>query len=299
MDDHFSHWKLHLGTDILLSSWCFIISTSFFVIIPVHDLIIEDNISVNETFYYTTYIISSVLSLFGSIAFLSFSYPDAMEAMINEVMNQDLEKMTFLEKYFIGNKLLWMTWFFNLAFVPLLIYYIWAMIVGYLTGVNAVFTVLGVFITCAALFLWVVACFPENLVKNDGLGSTYFVDYMEQCGLFCGNEQFWRDNMSGDFLAGSWIFFVISLAYFPVTAVFFFEDPTNMDAIMYLIAVILLVIGSGLFVHASYPGNISSDLSWRIMTCTYDGTPRLFTPTLNTVDERKALIPDSPKPTNV
>lgn len=289
-----SYWRLHFGTDVLMSCWFLLISTIFFVLVPINGFIEDSSRSLVDTVYYSCLLASGVLYLFGNVMFLSVSYPDAMESLLVSTMQTDIEKLSFLERYFTGNNILAMTWFFALATLPLAVYYVWAVCAGEISGAYGTIAIIAIAISFASLLFWVIACFPENMIKNEGRGSKFFIEFMERYNLFCGLESFWRAHLTGDFLVGSWILFILALFSLPSSLVYFFMDPGNFDAYMILLSSIFFVLGAALLVHASYPGNFTSDLSWQILTCTHDGKSQLFVGLAQSSDETQPLTQSIP-----
>jgi len=281
-----SYWKLHFGTDVLMSCWFLLISTVCFTVIPIQELLSIDSSTDEVTkVYYISWLICGVAYLIGTIAFLAISYPDAMEDMMQSMAKIEIEKLSFGQRYFYGNSLLVMTWFFALATLPMVIYYFYAMVTGDISIAYGILAMIASFIGFTVLFVWVVATFPENMIKNNGIGSQYVVEFMVYHNLCCGNEEFWRYHFINDFLFGSWAFLVISSLSFPGAIYLFASDPTNFEDYMLFISSFFFVLGSILLVHASYPGNFSSDISWRMLTCSYSGEDAWFTMQIPRTDE--------------
>lgn len=286
-----SYWKLHFGTDVLMSCWFLLLSTLFFTIIPIQ-MLIDSNSSTPtvKLVYYSCFLISGALYLIGTIAFLAVSYPEAMEELMQSMTKMDPSKMSFWEKYFYGNSLLIMTWFFALATLPIVIYYVYGMIEGSVSIAYGVLAMIASFVAFGILFIWVVATFPENIIKNEGRGSQYVLEFMSRNKMFCGREEFWSYHFQSDFLVGSWAFLLISALALPGAIYFFVMNPTTFEYYMLLLSSTFFVLGSILLVHASYPGNFTSDLSWRILTCTYRGEDVLFSSQIpRTSEEEKPL----------
>lgn len=265
-----SYWKLHFGTDILVASWCLIISTFFFLMIPINYFYSYDDTSLMDDIYYSTLLASGTCYFFGNFYFLSISYPDAMDNLLITAMTQDIEKLSWMEKYFIGNNLLIMTWFFALALVPVVIYYAIAWINGEVSAVYSVLVLIGFIISSTSSFFWIISCFPASMVMNNGRGSSYFLDFLRSNHLTCRSKKFWSKHFCSDFLVGSWFFFFTSLfSVIPATIDLALYDQ-NIEIICYFLSTCFMVVGSGLMVHASYPGNFQSDLTWRLMTCKWN-----------------------------
>lgn len=266
-----SYWKLHFGTDILVSSWCLIISTFFFLLIPISYFSGQKQSSGINNLYYGTLLISGTCYFFGNFYFLSISYPSAMDDLMASAMTTDISNLSFADRYFFGNNLLIMTWSFTLALLPFAIYFCVASIFGYVSLLFGLLVLVGFIISSLSSFFWILSCLPESIVKNEGKGSSYFIEFLECNNLFCGIETHWRTNFSSDFLVGSWLFFFTSVFSFVSASVNMILYYINFEIVSYLISSCFLVIGSGLLVHASYPGNFTSDLTWRLITCGHQG----------------------------
>ena len=250
-----------MGTDMLVASWLFAISSVLYLALIV-ELIIDDGSRAGEIVELNNYaqLVSAILFFFGSCYFVYVSYPEAVEKAWGEMQATDLSNMSWLQRYFTGNDFLKATWFFCLASTPYLVDAINIIAVEPGSYVGYAFFV-GVSIYFMALSIWVLGCMPENMVANDGRGSSLFFDYIFSnlccCTFSCKPEEFWRKHFGADFLAGSWIFFICSACSVPISI---FEVISSSGADPYYWLMLAMTVGftagAGLFVVTSYPENM-------------------------------------------
>jgi len=137
--------------------------------------------------------------------------------------------------------------------------------------------ILGILLLIACL-PWVVGCLPESLQANNGYGSSYCFDRVFR--YFCiykDNETFFRNHLTPDFLAGSWIFATLAssgVVIFPF--VYPLRGPTYK---CYYASVIILSIGAWVLLYGSYPKNIGSTVIYEAIFC--DRVPESLKPTIS------------------
>jgi hypothetical protein len=121
-------WQTHLGTDMLVASWMFVIFSVIYVLIcclylknGYDSYSADDGMDYSSKMvYYWCALIASLGYLVGAVFFVKFSYPDSFSEMFD--LNQDtVDAMSTTEKYFTGTAFLKGIWFFYLASVPFLV----------------------------------------------------------------------------------------------------------------------------------------------------------------------------------
>ena len=158
---------------------------------------------------------------------------------MNKIAHEDVSKLSFLERYFTGSDFLIATWMFLLCGLPLFGYtgYILADDSGSLFGWELLVGSVGY---VAILSVWVIASMPENLVANDGRGSSHFFDYVFQpycfplfccygvcCRCCCNSTDlaFWKVHLGTDMLAGGWLFFLMAALLMPYAIYYAIVSP--------------------------------------------------------------------------
>ena len=246
---------------MLCASWLFAFSSVLYVVMIVI-LIVKDGTKASEIIEINNYtqLVSALSFFFGSCYFVWVSYPEAVQKAWIEVQGVNVSEMTCLEKYFTGNDFLKATWFFALASTPYLVD-----AVNYVAEEPADFTgyvfFIGVCLYFGALSIWVLGCMPENMIANEGRGSSLFFDYIFanifcccHIGFSCSSKEFWRKHLGADFLAGSWIFFVLSLTSVPLS-IYLLVATGGEDYYYWLMLMMTsgFTCGAALFVVTSYP----------------------------------------------
>jgi len=268
----------NFGKDVLISSWLMVISTLFYIAIPIHDLITQTaKPNSVKLCYYISTLVTGLLYLLGNLFFLSMSYPNAYKDMHKQIMSVDISKLSFIERYITGNNLLLMTWFFAISTLPILVYIVWSYQAGDLNELKAIGIILSIIFAFLGLSIWVIACFPENLRQNDGRGSTYVYDFFQSIGLFNINcivpdksyESFWKTHLGSDFLVGSWVLLILSAATLPESITIIAVYPNYFASYMFFISCVFFILGAILLVEISYPGNFQSDSCWKAIASVF------------------------------
>ena len=97
----------HLGTDILVAGWLFLISNVTYIIACLVPIFKISSRAVNRTFgYYVILFIGSLIYLDSSITFLIMSYPANFANFLNTISVTDFESIPFCEKFFNSDSVL-------------------------------------------------------------------------------------------------------------------------------------------------------------------------------------------------
>lgn len=266
-------WKYHVGTDLLLASWLFLLSAILFVAMEVDLIVNNPNASTDLKFQFWSALVSAVLFLIGSIFFVWLSYPSEQVKMHRILALEDLSALTWTEKYFTGTDMLIATWCFLLCATPVLVYALYTIAfwphlwVGYffLVGCVGYFIIVGV---------WVVGSMPTNMQMNEGRGSSFFFDLFFKpvlmdrcCCCCCRDDAWWRRHLGSDALAGAWLFFLCAVALLPYSFYFAIWEPKQMYTWLTFGSIVGFVVGAALIVYVSYPERDGSRLVWNALTC--------------------------------
>ena len=97
----------HLGTDILVAGWLFLISNITYIVaclVPISKISCR---SANRTLgYYVILFIGSLIYLDSSISFLLMSYPANFTQFLDTISSTDFEKIPFCDKFFNSSSVL-------------------------------------------------------------------------------------------------------------------------------------------------------------------------------------------------
>lgn len=265
--------KTHFGTDFLISSWLFVVSTVLYVSVLAFEfgMGMYDGSAADVTWSYFALLIAGIFYLIGSIIFLIVSYPETFQQLMVDAQTVDIKKLSCTEKYFTGNILLTATWLFFIPTFVYIVYPVWSYVDGTISaGLLALYLIAIFFLLCLT-FVWVLACFPENMQSNDGQGSSVFFDALCCIDCCCDDKQFLKRHFGSDFLAGAWIFAVV--ATFSVIACIYTIclSPTSALYWTFFTSALLFALGFYLLVYASYPENMGSTLVYDKLCCKSGG----------------------------
>ena len=254
-------WQKHFGTDMLVASWLFILFSVEYLAVAILYLYDGYNNFTDDTasdwtsyvFYYWAQLIAALGYLVGSCFFLTFSYPESFSEMF-KISEETISNMTPLEKYVTGTSFLQGLWYFILSSLPYVVACVFAMIqepssyFGYMMlGVCVVmFSIMGI---------WLVACFPENMIANNGIGSSHVYDKFlsKVCG---GCDSFFKVHAASDFLVGSWLFTMVSALGAVGTLGFIADEPSNPLPWLLFTMSLGFTVGTYLFAYTAYPENM-------------------------------------------
>ena len=114
------------------------------------------------------------------------------------------------------------TWSFALATTPIAVYGFYA-VFSYPTYIYGyVFLAVAAF-SFGCLLIWIVAAMPENMIANEGTGSTLFYDIFFEsdsrscCCSLCNGvlKKSMKTHAHSDMLFGMWGFMVLCFASLP------------------------------------------------------------------------------------
>jgi hypothetical protein len=265
----------NLGTDFALSCWLYLVSA---VIYSVALLVAFSTGDLSYFGYYSvtflTLFLASLLWDVGCVLFVYVSYPGVTEGILKQVMSEEIDNWSFVQKYFTGNTLLVATWLIVIGFLP---YYegpIYAYLDGEISQNELVVMVTFLVIGTIILFIWLYNTLPAVMRANGEHGSSYIFDAF-CCIDICGdNRSFCKRHIGNDFQAAAWIVVIGTFASVPVSAIAIVANPNTMT-ILFLLCSVIFFLGSVPLVSASY--NIRSNHVLRMLHLTSQPSP-LVTP---------------------
>lgn len=224
-------WKRHIGTDFLLCTYLWMISSIVYVAISINALFTE--LAKAKTSIVDPSIIahsignlfSAIFFLIGNAYFIKLSYPEEMMIMAYRVMTVDPSTMTFIQRYFTASEFLFTLWMFNFAFLlPVLLEVVFEILFLH-EWHHALNDIVTMIVSLLFLGPLMISSFPDAMRQNNGLGSSYFYDYVVSVMLGLNKEvdaadskqlkeqedliEFWKTHLGTDMLVGSWLFAVI------------------------------------------------------------------------------------------
>ena len=245
---------------------------------------------------YIVFLISSIVYTIATIIVLTVSYPSAYNKLIYEISIADPEKMTFTELYFTGNILLVVSWMIFLGTLPMIIYPIWGLAIGYVTLESGLVYLFSIIFTLIVLYLFVVACFPHNLLKAfKSVGTSYCFNgcvsfyRLKSC---CVTDGFWEQHLGKDHLVVMWFIFVISVFSVIGSLYYVAIDPTYATAWLWLVSSLTFSVGSYLYAIESYTGMGNSSIFFDYCCCVANGRHMKKASSQDAVeiDERMPLV---------
>lgn len=261
VDEKEYFWKRHFGSDYLIGSWCFIISTVPYVIIIALEYVwsIENGDSESAQISLLLSLIGAALYLIGSFLFLYLSYPENWQKIMKDVMEADLDKLSFIERYFTFNWLLIAVWLFFIPSFFYFVYPIWAYSDGTMGLGEFFLLLLGVTFILLITWFWVYASFPDSMRQNDFQGSSVFFDSVCLCDICCDKRQFMKKHLGTDFLVGSYAFcllaLIVTLFGFYLIAIY----PSSYFCWLLFLSGIFFLIGFMVLTAASYPESFAQN----------------------------------------
>jgi len=272
--------------DVTVAAWLLLIGAFLFALEVATTLYIdyENSCSAYLCGSLGTVLASAIIFLIATCLLVFISYPEELEydlACVEEfgVVDSIEKRKSFGERFLWGSRLLIFMWLQVLALVPLYVLVIWSYTTGDLSLAYFISYFLILVTISLLVIFWIAATFPENMIKNDGRGSSYFYDLFLSCCWGarlsstpdleeeCTCNNFWSKHAGSDFLVGSWVFFGLAGIGLVVAIYYTYEQWTNVLIYLVLISAVLVFVGSALFVSSSYPGQFFSRFWWCTITC--------------------------------
>ena len=254
-------WKRHFGTDALVGSWLFLISSIFYLLYAVDLCVTDASTTLSAVMSYGN-LVSAIGFTVGSAYFIKLSYPEVAVLIAMRAMREDVSKMSLTKRYVTHNEMLLAIWGFQLGFAPYLVIGAFYIVYGYIT-VGVVYIAFTV-VSMGLMGFWLLAAMPENMQKNGGQGSSFFYDKIF-APLCCvkkgsGSDDYFRRHLGNDFLAGAWIFCVFGVSATVAVTAFVVVDYASVLAWASWLMTVPFGVGSVLFVRSSYPDTMNSSI---------------------------------------
>ena len=254
-------WKRHFGTDMLVGSYLWMISSAAYMFYTIYRLKNDMNAHTIAN------AVAGVLYTLASVYFVKLSYPENMMLMAYHVMAIDPQSMTFIDRYFMANEMLIASWFFFAGFV---IPYIFVIAYEFMTqSYNKAFMdTVTTIIALPLLVIFNLTALPDAMRANNGRGSSFFFDtiWIPVLRLEKNSDQytFWIKHLGNDALALFWMFGVIGIvsgvAIIPLVII----DPTSPSTWFLFWTTMPFSVGCVLMLRASYPENMNSSLFFKV-----------------------------------
>lgn len=275
-------WKRHFGTDMLVATYLYLISSVFFVVLSMQVLFVElakattEQIDPSTTAHYIGTAFMSIFFLIGNIYFIKMSYPETMMVMVYRVMTNDPAHMTFTQRYFTANEMLISIWMFMGAFiVPTILESIFELF--FLGEWKHALMDLNTMIIGTVIFMpFMISSFPDCMRMNNGQGSTFTYDYLispclglnksvdsmktEHRVKYEKRVEFWTKHLGNDMLAGAWELALMGVAAGIPSLIYFVTNPFLPAAISAFWSGMPFCLGSILMLHAMYPENMNKSI---------------------------------------
>lgn len=260
----------HMGTDMLASAWILLASCIICDGILGYYLILAFKSDAFIIINVCCGLVSSLIYTVGAYIFLVASYDDSYSEAVIASKVVSCNDMSCTQRYFTGNNLLIMCWYLFIGTLPLFYTPISAYDANLISLQDFLFYISFLTFIVSILFLWIIACLPENMLKNDGRGSSYVEDslvYLFGCYCFRRRSLPPRKDALSDFLLVSWVIAIASLFTVIASIVLIILKPEEVTAYFWLVSSVLFCLGSLLFLYASYPQNARSRFFWRTLCC--------------------------------
>ncbi len=275
-------WVRHFGTDALVSSYLFLISSMAYNMVCIHNLRKEELYSAETPAYQLAHSLAntfaSIFFTLGSVYFIKLSYPETTMLLAYHAVTRDPNTMTFMERFFTANEMLIALWLFTAAFiVPQTLVALYEFL--FLHEVErGLLDVVSIIIATPLVGVLNIAAMPDCMRMNNGQGSSFFFDHFwvnllglneDEGGASTDSERsssenstrraFWSKHLGNDGIAGAWIFAVLGVVGgVGVTLLVLFE-PTAQNWLVFW-TTMPFSIGSLLLVRASYPDTMNSSI---------------------------------------
>lgn len=259
-------WIRHVGTDALVGSWLFLLSSVLYVyyaVVLVERALYGDK---SRAYIWAAWVnaVSALGFLVGCFFFIKHSYPETNALSTSRALRMNTRRVNCVERYFTANELLLAMWCFELAFLPYLVLGCFYLATGNYVG-GAVW-VAGPACVMSLLSIWLVSAFPSSIQQNHGRGSSYFYDafWRKLCCLrrdgTSNRALFWQTHLGTDELAGTWVFGVGGVCSVVLASLFLYEEPDEFMARLSFLCSVPFGVGSLLFVRHAYPDRANSSV---------------------------------------
>jgi len=95
-------YRYHFGTDFLVGSWLFVLSSAMWVGMEADDIATEHVHRFAVAFNHVCTMVCAILFLLGSCYFVYMSYPEEMARMMAQISHEDVSQLSWAQRYFTG-----------------------------------------------------------------------------------------------------------------------------------------------------------------------------------------------------
>lgn len=274
-----SFWATHFGTDLLCAAWFFLLSSLFYYFVMAYNVsslnfLDTQNIVICN---YLCFLLNSITYTITAILIITISYPKVYRKILNDAVAADVTKMTYMELYFTGNIFLVASWLLLIGTLPLLIYPIWKFAIGDGSILSGMIYFLSTLLINFFLLICVIACFPENLVKNISTpGTTTIFDFSAAylCCCFeskvypcCGFQFLCASHLGKDYQIALWLVFLLSIAGLIGSILYVYARPISLIRWLLLFSWVFFAAGSYLYAIDTYTEMEDSTICFDFLTC--------------------------------
>lgn len=270
--------RVHFGTDMLVASWLYLITTIIATIVAFLYLlqcVREDRSDEFLIVIYAVETASLFLYVIGCEVMLLMSYPENFMQMMSDIGTTDSQQLTWLEANVTGNYLLAISWSFLLGTVVLLIIPIYGMALQDMSILEGLVSIVLIGFLSVLLGLWMHSCRPDQMAENKGRGSSYFYDYLcccrdccNSCVGSCTSQDHFSERYAGsDFVVGSWAVFVVAVFSMGYTIYLVAVHRFDVLDFVWLGSSFGFLLASYLFAISVMPGNAMANAVWVYCCC--------------------------------
>ena len=265
-------WKRHLGTDMLVGSYLYLISSIFYMGLCYQSLSKslsnpDASSDPSSVAHAIANLVAAVMFALASVYFIQLSYPEITMIMVYRAMTKDPDTMSFMERYFTANEMLIALWMITGAFVlPLFLVVIFEVAVLHELK-HAFIDFLKMFVAIPLSGVLNVSVMPDAMRANNGRGSSYFFDgfLAPVLGLKRDNSNkdriaFWTKHLGSDMLAGVWTFAILGVLGGVGIVPMVIMNPQSTKMWLMFWSTLPFSVGALLMLRGSYPETMNSSL---------------------------------------
>lgn len=264
-------WKRHLGTDMLVGSYLYLLSSVFYLFLCFQSL--SKTLSYpqvsdpSKVAHGTANLFGAVMFALASVYFIKLSYPEITMIMAYRAMTKDPNSMTFTERYFTANEMLIALWMVTGAFViPIFFVVIYEATVLHEMK-HALIDFLSIFVAIPLSGVLNLSVMPDAMRANNGRGSSHVFDRLlaPLLGLKRENANddrivFWTKHLGSDMLVGVWIFVFFGILGGVAVVPLVIMNLSSSTMWLTFWSTIPFSVGALLMLRGSYPDTMNKSL---------------------------------------
>lgn len=255
--------------DVQVAAWLLFLSSFFYVGIYLYQMMTEETSPSDfKVCFFVTFLVASFLLLIASGISLYNAYQAKLAIEDGEA---ETSFTTVLAKYVWRNPTLLVTWIYVLAIAILLIYPIWAEVVGdySLFDDNQIVQIMYILVLGFVL-MYMIAKVVSLINEKDATPEEKFNSSIVYSIVCCCSEikedlkkdkhswaYFWAFHC-GDYVISYWVTFIVSILFLALSAYTVYFD-ASIANILILISGVFFCVGSGFMTYASYGGFVATN----------------------------------------